>query len=376
VRRTITIAAVVLGCLPGFTGGLSADDTAQDKLPEPALRFAKDASLRVTEMEREWQTLSEALRKGRPALVPPVRRHTDASLREEAAKVLAAAKKLLHDEGRMPSTIEQFRDALKKSAVHFREVAALYKEHAESAKTQEVKNDYRDLAKVYEAKALAATERAEKLPVGVTAKRTSEVVTEGNLFIERFLESLSVGPVTDSERDLFLGRLRRHGERCQALSDELLRVVELLLKGGTASETKHSFSVGGRYSTDSTTPGSFCSGSSQGDPRSIVGETWSSSVTVRGIDCRQRILLRPDGTCTQSIYRAEPNGPDPPLSRRSYTYKLDPFGSLSVFSGGKLLETGKVTVNGEESWVYDIVENVADPSRSAKRITFVRDSTR
>jgi hypothetical protein len=375
VRCTITTAALFVGCLSVFAGRLSADETAVDKLPEPAIRFAKDASLRVTELEREWQTLSETLRKSRPELVPRSGRHTDALLQEESKNVLSAAKKLLEVESRMPSTIEQFRDALKKSAAHYQEVAALYKTHAESAKTPEVKDDYRELAKVYESKAHAAIERAEKLPVAVLTRAAREVVSEGNLFIERLLESLAVGPVTDSERDLFLSRLRKHGERCHSLSDELLKAVELLVKGSSPSEVTR-FPLGGEsYSTASTALQENAPEPSQRDVYSIVGITWSSRVKVRGVDCRQRIQLRPDGTCTQAIYLARPEGFGPLLSRRSYTYKLNPAGHFAVFSGGKLLETGKVTVDGEESWIYDIYENVSDPSLSAERITFARDST-
>lgn len=376
MQRTITKAVLVIGCLSVFAGSVSADDTTIDKLPEPAIRFAKDASLRVAEIERDWQTLSESLRSARPELLPRSRRHTDASLQEEANKVLTAAKGLLEVESGISSQIEKYRDALKKSAAHYREVAALYKAHGDGAKSKEVKGDYHELAKVYESKALAVIGQAEMLPMSVTTKPAREVVAEGNLFIERLLDSLAVGPVNDSERELLLGRLRKHGERCQALSDELLRVIDPLLKGRATSESMRPPSVSGGYSTDSTTSRGFQSGGSQSDARSIVGVTWTSRITVRGIECQQHIQLRPGGGCTQSIYLSRSSGPGPLLSRRSYTYELDQFGNLVVFSGGKLLETGKVTVNGEESWVYEIVENVADPSLSAKRITFVRDVTR
>jgi hypothetical protein len=308
--------------------------------------------------------------------MPQRQRHTDASLQEEADKVLSAAKRLLEVESGIPAQIEKYRDALKKSAAHYGEVAALYMAHGDNAKTPEVRDDYHELAKVYESKALAALERAGTLSVSITTRPTREVVAEGNLFIERLREALAVGPVADSERELLLGRLRKHGERCQALSDELLRVVDLLLKGAATSEPKRPLSASERFGIDSTTSQGFSFGSSRSDARSIVGATWTSRVTVRGVECWQRIRLSTDGTCIQSIYLTERERDFSLLSRRSYTYKLDSLGNLTIFSGGKLLETGNVTVKGEESFVYDITRNVAEPSLLGKRITFVRDVTR
>lgn len=376
MQRTITKMALFIGCLSTLTGSVSADDITIEKLPEPAIRFAKDASLRVADIERELQTLSDSLRTQRPELLPRGLRHTDSSLQKEANKVLSAAKSLLEVESGIASQIERYRSALKSSAANYREVAVLYRAHGDDAKTKEVKDDYHELSKVYEAKALAVSGRADKLPMTVTANLAREVVTEGNLFIERLLESLSVGPVTDSERELLLGRLRKHGERCQSLTDELLRVIDPLFKGRATSEPMRPLSMSEGQSSDSTTFRGFLSGSSQSDARSIVGVTWTSRVKVRGIECQQRIQLRPGGSCTQLIYLARTSGLGPLLSRRTYTYELDQLGNLFVFSGGKLLETGKVTVNGEESWVYEIATNVADPSLSGKRITFFRDTTR
>ena len=59
------VAALAASCLLAMTSGLASADQkdSPERLPEPALRFAKDASLRVTETEQEWQTLAEGLAK-------------------------------------------------------------------------------------------------------------------------------------------------------------------------------------------------------------------------------------------------------------------------------------------------------------------------
>jgi hypothetical protein len=219
----MTVAALAASCLVLAGLGMAAADEPgpEGKLPEPALRFAKDASLRVTEMERDWQKLADGLAKDCPDFARPERKHTESSLREEASRLLASAKKLLDERKRIAPELERFKDALKKSASHYREVAALYKSHAEKAKSGEVKDDYHQLAKVYELKAGAAANRAGKLTSPEGTKAAADVIEEGNLFIERLLETLAVGPIAQPDCDVFAGRLRKHGQRCQALSLEL-----------------------------------------------------------------------------------------------------------------------------------------------------------
>jgi len=378
VRRTMTVAAIAASCLVLAGLGMAAADEPgpEGKLPEPALRFAKDASLRVTEMERDWQKLADGLAKDRPDFARPERKHTESSLREEATRLLASAKKLLDERKRIAPELERFKDALKKSASHYREVAALYKFHAEKAKSGEVKDDYHQLAKVYELKAEAAANRAGKLTSPEGTKAAADVIEEGNLFIERLLETLAVGPIAQPDCDVFAGRLRKHGQRCQALSLELSGVVEKVLGRPVAIQR----TMAGTSTTELVAdfPHSDAGKSAKEPPaaRTILGASWSSPVTVRGTEYRQVLRFNADGTCTQSVYRTAPTGLGALLGSRTYTYKLDPWGSLSVYAAGELIEWGKVTVVTKDRFDYDIVVNVFDPGRSASRITFVRHDGR
>src|SRR5581483_6033249 len=150
-----------------------------------------------------------------------------------ATRLITAAKNLLEDEKRIGPDTERFRDALKKAASHYRAVSALYKSHAEKAKSGEVRDDYHQLVKVYESKAEAAMDRARKLSAPTGLKPAREVIDEGNVFIERLLEAISVGPVSEADCQAFALRLKKHGERCQALSSQLSLAIEKILGTGT-----------------------------------------------------------------------------------------------------------------------------------------------
>jgi hypothetical protein len=64
VRRAAG-AALAASCLLAFAqpGLFAGDKAAGNKLPEPAHQFAKEASSRVTETEREWVKMVERLTK-------------------------------------------------------------------------------------------------------------------------------------------------------------------------------------------------------------------------------------------------------------------------------------------------------------------------
>jgi hypothetical protein len=358
-------------------GVAAADDEGPgDKLPEPALRFAKDATLRVAEMEQDWQKLADSLQKARADFVLAERKHTDSSLRDEASRLLGAAKRLLDSQKRIPSEIERFRDALKKAASHYRTVSDLYKAYAEKTKSGEVKADYMQLAKVFESKAEAATSRARDLTGPTGGKPAGEVIEEGNGFIERLLETLSVGPVSEADCQVLAARLRKHGERCQALTLDLFWATQKILRGTGAGEGKTT--SGGTTGYVPVLPQAVTGSPVKGglDPQKVLGCSWTSPLTIQGVECRQVLRFQKDGTCTQSVYRMAKGGLGPLLGIRSYTFKLDQWGGLSVYAAGQLIEWGTITVLSEDRWVYEIAVNVGDPTRSGSRITFTRHDGR
>ncbi len=362
--------------LMGQGVGATEEQGPDGKLPEPALRFANDASLRVTEMERDWQKFSDGLARGREDFVRPERKHTETSLREEASRLLASAKKLIDDQKRISPEIERFRDALKKAASHYREVSALYKSHAEKVKAPEVKADYRELSKVYDAKAEAAANRARMLTTPTELKPSGEVIEEGNVFIEKLLETLSVGPVSDADCQVFAARLRGHGERCQSLSLALSRAIEKVLASTAQAGEKTTTPGRTGYKPGVKEEQAPLPPKGSPDARAILGSSWTSPLTIGGIECRQVLSFQKDGICTQSVYRLGTGKLGPLLGTRSYTFKLDQRGGLSVYAAGQLIEWGTITILSEDRLVYEIAVNVGDPTRLGSRITFTRHDGR
>src|SRR5262245_25454405 len=203
----VAVAGLAASCLLALSPGPSAADESgsAERIPEPALRLAKDASERVTETEREWLKLALVLTKNQADF--KVTGSSENSLREQASRLLGAAKELLEDQKRLGSDVERFKDTLRKAAGHYGEVAALWKTQATQARAAEIKDDYLALARVYEAKASAAGDRAKTLSIPAEVKAKAEVIQEGNLFLDRFVDAFSIGPVSDSDRGDLAGRL-------------------------------------------------------------------------------------------------------------------------------------------------------------------------
>lgn len=375
IRRTAALAAgwvIAASC-----GAAPADDNAPgEKLPEPALRFANDASRRVTEMEREWLRLAEGLTKARADFAA-----TDGPERplgEQASRLRDGARMLLESRTRLGSDLGRFKDALAKAASHYREVAALYTAQAGQARAGEVRDDYLHLARVYEAKARAAGERSKALSLPAETDGKAEVIEEGNLFVERFIEAVSVGPVTDADRGLLAGRLKRHAERCQSLAEELAHAVEGFLEAAEAPEVRAR--VVGKRKEDGTprqTPGSTSSnGAARAQPAkdlsALAGATWASPTTIQGVPCEVVLRFDPDGSCFQSVYRSGPRGRGPRIGTTRVTYDVDREGNLSVYHAGLMVERGEVTVRGKDEWTYEILASLAAPHLAGTKLTFTR----
>ncbi len=366
--RCATVAAVAASFLLAFgSQGLAAGDQASgDKLPEPALQFAKETTLRLTETEREWVKLAERLAKCQADFTGADRTDSDASLRDEASRLLASAKKLLADQKQMGTDLERFKDALKKAAAHYREVAVLYKAHAAAAQSAEVKEDYHQLAKAYERKAASVAERGQKaaMPPGAGAK--AEVIEEGNLFLERLVEALAIGPVSDAERSVFTGRLKKHGERCQALAEELRRGVEKLLLDSDTPEIRQKINgVAKAKGPDGS--------EAKKELRSLTGASWCSPVTITGVRCVTVLRFSQAGTCSQSTYILGPKGKGSLVAVASGTFDMDAGGVLRFYQAGTLVEVGKVTFLGKNQWSYEIHDNLFAPGVAGTRLTFTRE---
>jgi hypothetical protein len=356
VQRTIA-AALAAVCILAFGGrGLFAgDDTSGDKLPEPALQFAKETTRQLTEAERDWTKMAERLATCQTDFTVADKTDSDGLLRAEAGRLLASAKKLLADRKLMSANLDRFQDALKKAAVNYREVAALYKSHAGKARSEEVKEDYLQLARAYERKATAAAGRSQKIGIPSGTEAKAEVIEEGNLFLERLQEALSVGPMNEMERGAIAARLKKHGERCKALAEELRRAVETLLQSSDSPEIRQQ--AGGAVKTDG----------------SLDGASWSAPVTVAGLKCVTVIRFDKGGTCSQFTYVLGPNGKGRLVGGGNGSFRLDAGGTLSFSQSGMRVETGTVTFLGKDQWSYRILENVLEPKLAGTQLAFTRE---
>jgi hypothetical protein len=351
------------------------EDGSGERLAEPALRFAKDASFRVAEMEREWLKLAEGLTKRQADFAVADGGHSDSSLRDEATRLLGSAKKLLADSKRVGSDLERFKDTLTKSATHYREVAVLCKAQAGKARAREVKDDYLELAKVYEAKAQSAGDRAKKLSIPSAVKDKAEVIEEGNVFLERLVDALAIGPVADADRGLLAGRLRKHGERCKALMEELSRAIVKLLEDAETAEVREKIAAARK---DRSSPLSAVTGQDEPRPKkalpALAGASWSTPITIEGEKYVQVMRFNSDGTCVQAVYRSGQKGRGALIGAGSATYKLDSEGILEFYQAGFLIETGLVTMLGKDQWSYEIIANIASPKLAGTRLTFTREA--
>lgn len=368
--RVVIVAVAAIWLLAVSSAPAAADDNgSSERLTEPALRYAKDASLRVTETEREWLKLAQMLAKNQADF--SVAAGSESSLREQASRLVAAAKTLLEDQKRMSGDLERFKDILRKASGHYSDVATLCKTQASQARAEEIKDDYLALARVHEAKARAAGDRAKTLsiPAGLNAK--AEVIAEGNLFLDRFVDAFPIGTERDSE---LAQRLTKHGERCKALARELSEVLEQFLEEAEAMEVREK--VGGkRKGQHGSQGGQERTGTTGKTPLPkkdlgfLIGQSWTSRVTNRGVECVQVVRFDADGNCIQTAYRRGSR-----VGSFSVRYELDGDGILSVYQGAWMIERGEVMALGKNEWTYEILSSVATPQLAGTKLTFRRNT--
>ncbi len=359
--------ALAASCLLICQGAISAGDNGPgDKLPEPALHLAKEASKQVTAMELEWLKRAEALSKRTASLSAPGGGTSNESLREQAERLLATAKGLVADSKQAATELDRFKDALRKAAYHYGKVADLYKGQAGQASADEVKGDYLELAKVYEGKARSAEERGKGLSLPAGTKDKEELIEEGNLFLERFVDALAIGSMTGPDRSLFAGRLAKHAERCKTLKDELSRLIEKVLEAADAPEIKAKVEEARK------------DGSLPPPPKKelplLAGAVWSCRFTVQGAEYVQFLRFDADGTCVQAVYRAGPKGKGALVRRGISNYQLDADGCLYLKQGGFVFEMGRVELLGKDQWSYEVRANLANPEAVGTRLVFSRET--
>ncbi|HEY7326641.1 MAG TPA: hypothetical protein VH592_03305 [Gemmataceae bacterium] len=371
--RCVTVAALAASCLLALgSQGLSAgDDAGGDKLPEPAIQFAKETTLRLTEAEREWAKVAERLDKCQVDFTVADRSYSDGSLRDEAGRLLAAAKKLQADEKQMETSLDSFKDALKKASAHYREVASLYKAYAAKARSDEVREDYEQLAKAYERKAGAAAERGRKIAMPSGAEAKKEGIEEGNLFLERLLEALGIGPMSDAEREVFIGRLKKHGVRCKAFAEELRSGIENLLSDSETPEIRQK--LGGAAKAKGKEPSPPDASGAKKFLGLLSGGSWSSPVTIDGVRYVTVVRFSKAGTCSQSTYILGPNGKRSRVAIASGSFDVDADGFLQFYQAGTPIELGKVSFLGKDRWSYEILDRLLAPGIRGTRLTFSRE---
>jgi hypothetical protein len=371
--RRVTVAAVAASFFLALgSRGLSAGDQAGgDKLPEPALQFAKETALRLAETEREWAKVSERLDKCQADFTVAVRSYSDSSLRDEAGRLLAVAKKLLADQKEMETSLDRFKDALKKASANYREVAALYKAYAAKARSEDVREDYLQLAKACERKAAAAAERGQKASMPSGARNKTEAIEEGNLFLERLVEALGIGPVSDAEREVFIGQLKKHGGRCKALAGELRSGIEKILLDSDTPEIRQKLGGGAKGQGPAPSP------QDGAGARKVFGllnaASWASPVTITGLRCVTVVRFSQAGTCSQSTYLLGPKGRGSLVATTSGLFDVDARGVLRFYQAGTLVEEGKVSFLGKDQWSYEILDNLFAPGIAGTRLTFTRE---
>lgn len=370
-RRTAALAAIC-ALAPHFGAARADDGPPAERLPEPALRFAKDASLRLMEAERGWLKLADGLAKAGAEFAAAA-----GSPHERAARHLAGAKKLLEDQARTETELARFKSLLAKAATHYRAVSVLYSSHAGEARSPEVRDDYRALATVYEARAAAADGRAKALALPARARGTAAVIEEGNTFLERLIDTLPDATAGDAAAGPLADRLKAHGDRCQSLSGELVRAIEALLEAAEAADVRDA--VAARRTAGPTgrpTPpgvGGPAATAPKRDLGGMAGAAWTAPITIGGVPCLQVLRFGPDGTCSQSLYRKGPNGRGPLVSSSRVSCEWDADGMLDVYQAGWVIERGQLTLRGKDEWTYEVLASPGNPTLAGTTLTFTRE---
>lgn len=369
--RCMIVASISATCFLTLScQALSAEDPPPgDKLPEPAIQLAKETALRLNEAEKEWFKLSERLTSYEAGFVVVNRSNSDGLLRDEANRLLTAARALLTDQKRMANDLQLLKDLLNKVALQYDEVAALYRAQAAAVRSEAVREDYQQLAKAFERKASTVVSRARRMAIPTSTETKAAVIEEGNTFVERMVEGFTVGPLGDEERGAFAERLKKHGERCRNLAEELRQEAEKILEGSDISKVKQPNDGLPKIKNPGRREPAVRVAPNEIGP---LDGTWSSPVTVGGVQCITVLYFDHTGACSQTTYTLGPKGKGAQIASGTGNFSLDSNGVLSFYQRGMLVENGVITSLAKDQWSYEIV-GTASPALSGKRLTFSRE---
>jgi hypothetical protein len=168
---------------------------------------------------------------------------------------------------------------------------------------------------------------------------------------------------------VFVGRLKKHGEQCKALAGELRSGIEKLLSDSDTPEIRQK--LGGAVKVKEASP--------QGAAEAkkflglLCGASWSSPVTIGGVQCVTVVRFSKAGTCSQSTYILGPKGKGPLVAVASGTFDVDADGFLQFSQAGTPIEVGKVSFLGKDQWSYEILYRLLAPGIAGTRLTFSRE---
>jgi len=337
-----------------FTGPARADDPRKGALPEPAEALAKEAGNAVRSAERSLLKLADDLKAEASAGASP------SEMLESSRKILAACERLQKE-------LTALKAALADAAAHHRGMSELQTGFARGAKSAEIREDYLTVALLYGRKASALEARAASVGVPKEVIDLAQVVSEGNLFLERSLRALSsaavdAGPLT--------ARIEKQGERVKVLTGRLRETLQAALKEAEAKDVRDALEKALSNADPKGESGSSKGGSAKEGVR-LPGE-WSTNFALQGVRYHVVVSFSAGGEYRQLLYARLPNGAVGFLGAASGTFEEGPNGEISFFADGTFLERGKMTPSGEGRFVYEVLENRLVPGTAGRRLTLKR----
>jgi hypothetical protein len=170
---------------------------------------------------------------------------------------------------------------------------------------------------------------------------------------------------------MFVARLKKHGERCKALAEELHSGIEKLLLDSDTPEIRQK--LGGSAKAKGKEPSPQDASGGKKVLGLLCGASWSSPVTIDGVPCVTVVRFSRAGTCSQSTYVLGPNGKRSLVAIAGGTFDVDADGILHFYQAGTLVEVGKVSFLGNNQWSYEILDRLLAPGIAGTRLTFSRE---
>lgn len=204
-RRRVRIAQCCVAAL--VMGGLGAAVwAAHPATPEP-LRKAGRLETAITRDEAALQSemdkttaLMDAEGPGKFDLYQEMA--TTEALRQYVDKLLRLGESAVASMGRMRKTARELDVLLKEAPARYREAAALERRYEEEEQYPDIKENYRALAVVFEAKAKAAELHQGDVQNTLNSHHLEDYLKRQNIFLARFSTLLSEGLTVKELRDV------------------------------------------------------------------------------------------------------------------------------------------------------------------------------